>query len=125
MALAAAALVALVYAVAVPLEAAAWRDELALWRHAVDVEPDAALAQSNLGITLLRAHVPAEALVHLEAAERLSGGGASTSMQLALALDELGRYDEAVAAAQKSLAADDTPAGRAILARIIAARDRP
>jgi protein O-mannosyl-transferase len=111
---------ALVYAVAVPLEARAWRDEATLWRHAVDVAPDAALAQSNLGVTLLRAHAAAAALPHLEAAERLSGGGPATSMQIALALEELGRYDEAAAAAQKSLALADSPAGRAILARITA-----
>ncbi len=120
-ALAAAAALAVVYAVAVPLEARAWRSELALWRHAVDVEPAAALAQSNLGITLLRAHAPAEALVHLQAAARLSGGGPDTSMQLALALEQLGRYDEAAAAARASLADADSPEGRAILARITAA----
>ena len=120
-ALAAAAAVAAVYAVAVPLEARAWRDELALWRHAVDVEPDAALAQSNLGITLLRAQLPAEALVHLQVAARLSGGGPATSMQMALALEALGRYDEAAAAARASLAAENSPEGRAILARITAA----
>ena len=119
-ALVAAAAVALVYAVAVPVEARAWRDETTLWRHAVDVEPDAALAQSNLGIALLRAHAAAEALVHLQAAERISGGGPATSMQQALALEELGRYDEAAAAARRSLALADTPAGRAILARITA-----
>lgn len=116
----AAGALAVVYAVAVPLEARAWRDELTLWRHAVDVQPGAALAQSNLGIALLRAHAPAEALVHLEAAERISGGGPATSMQEALALEALGRYDEAAAAARRSLALSDTPAGRAILARITA-----
>ena len=119
-AFAAAAAVALVYAVAVPVEARAWRDETTLWRHAVDVEPEAALAQSNLGIALLRAHAAAEALVHLQAAERISGGGPATSMQIALALEELGRYDEAAAAANRSLALADSPAGRAILARITA-----
>lgn len=116
----AAGALAAVYAVAVPLEARAWRDELTLWRHAVDVQPEAALAQSNLGIALLRAHAPAEALVHLEAAERISGGGPATSMQEALALEQLGRYDEAAAAARRSLAVADTPDGRAILARITA-----
>jgi protein O-mannosyl-transferase len=121
----AAGAVGLVYAVAVPLEARAWQRELTLWRHAVDVQPEAALAQSNLGIALLRAHAPAEALVHLEAARRISGGGPATSMQLALALEALGRYDEAAAAARESLALADSPDGRAILARIIArARSR-
>ncbi|HEY1586144.1 MAG TPA: hypothetical protein VGH63_10695, partial [Polyangia bacterium] len=120
-ALAAAAALAVVYAVAVPLEARAWHDELALWRHAADVEPDAALAQSNLGITLLRAHAPAEALVHLQAAARLAGAGPATSMQMAIALEELGRYDEAAGAARASLAQEDSPEGRAILARISAA----
>jgi hypothetical protein len=121
-ALAAAGALALVYAAAVPLEARAWSSELTLWRHAVDVQPDAALAQANLGITLLRAHAYAEALAHLEAAERLSGGGPATSMQLALALEGLGRYDEAAAAARASLAAEDSPVGRAILARITVER---
>jgi hypothetical protein len=128
-ALVAAGALALVYAIAVPLEARAWRDEETLWRHAVDVAPDAALAQSNLGIAMLRAHQPAEALVHLQAAERLSGGGPDTSMQIALALEALGRFDEAAAAARDSLARKDSPEGRAILARINvqaeAARSRP
>ncbi|HEY2746702.1 MAG TPA: hypothetical protein VGL86_18865 [Polyangia bacterium] len=124
-ALAAAAAVAVVYAVALPLEARAWHDEASLWRHAADVAPDAALAQSNLGITLLRAHQPAEALAHLQAAARLSGGGPATSMQMALALEALGRYDEAAAAARASLAKDDSPEGRAILARITAAASAP
>jgi protein O-mannosyl-transferase len=120
----AAGAVALVYAVAVPIEARAWHDEQTLWRHAVDVAPDAALAQSNLGIALLRAHQPADALLHLEAAKRLSGGGPDTSMQIALALEALDRYDEAAAAAQQSLAQKDSPEGRAILARITAAAER-
>ena len=124
----AAGALALVYAVAVPLEARAWRSELLLWRHSVDVEPDAALAQSNLGIALLRAHAYADALGHLRAAQRLSGGGPATSMQIALALEGLGRYDEAAAAARQSLAQKDSAEGRAILARITAeaaARSRP
>ena len=126
-ALVAAAALAAVYAVAVPLEARAWRDELTLWRHAVDVEPEAALAQSNLGIVLLRAHGFAEALVHLQAAQRIAGDGPALSMQIALALEGLGRYDEAAAAAQRSLAQADSPEGRAILARITAkaARSAP
>ena len=41
-------------------------------------------------------------------------------MQEALALEALGRYDEAAAAARRSLALSDTPGGRAILARITA-----
>jgi len=116
----AAVALAAIYAVAVPLEARAWRSELTLWRHAVDVQPGAALAQSNLGITLLRAHAPAEALVHLQAAERIAGPGPSLAMQEGLALEALGRFDEAAAAARRSLALADTPEGRAILARISA-----
>lgn len=119
-ALAVLAVVALFYAVAVVVEARAWRDELTLWAHAADVEPTAALARSNYGIHLLRAHRPAEALAELEAAERLSGGGPATSMQLALAYEMLGRFDQAEAAARASLAADESPEGRRILARIIA-----
>jgi Flp pilus assembly protein TadD len=91
-----------------------------LWRHAVDVQPGAALAQSNLGITLLRAHAPAEALVHLQAAERIAGPGPSLAMPEGLALEALGRFDEAAAAARRSLALADTPEGRAIAARISA-----
>ncbi|MGZ3429256.1 MAG: hypothetical protein ACXVCV_21540, partial [Polyangia bacterium] len=125
----AAGALARVYAIAVPLEARAWSDEETLWRHAVDVAPDAALAQSNLGIALLRAHQPAEALVHLQEAQRLSGGGPDLSMQIALALEALGRFDEAAAAARDSLLHKDSPEGRAILARISvqaeAARSRP
>jgi hypothetical protein len=46
-------------------------------------------------------------------------------MQMALALEALGRYDEAAAAARASLAKDDSPEGRAILARITAAASAP
>ena len=120
----AAGAVAIVYAVALPLEARAWHDERSLWRHAVDVEPEAALAQSNLGIALLRAHAPGEALLHLEAARRLSGGGPDTSMQIALALEALGRWDEAAAAARDSLAQKESVEGRAILARITSQAER-
>jgi tetratricopeptide (TPR) repeat protein len=116
----AAAALAAVCAVAVPLEARAWRDELTLWRHAADVEPDAALAQSNLGIALLRAHAFGDALVHLQAAQRIAGDGPALSMQIAIALEGLGRYDEAAAAAQRSLSQADSADGRAILARITA-----
>jgi hypothetical protein len=114
----AAGALAVVYAVAVPLEARAWQDERTLWSHAVDVAPDAALAQSNFGIALLRAHAYADALAHLQAAERIAGEGPALSMQMALALEGLGRYDEAAAAAARSLALADSPDGRAILARI-------
>lgn len=115
---------ALVYAVAVPLEARAWRSELSLWRHAVDVEPDAALAQANLGIALLAARRPDEALGHLQAAQRLSGGGAILWMQLAVTYDALGRGDEAERAARASLALQDSADGRRLLARIIERRAR-
>jgi Flp pilus assembly protein TadD len=109
----------------VPLEARAWRSELLLWAHAVDVQPDAALARSNYGIHLLRAHRPDEALVQLGEAERLSGGGPATSMQKALAYEMLGRFDEAEAAARASLLQQDSDEGRRALARIRAKAARP
>ena len=115
------AALAVVYAVAVPLEARAWRDELTLWRHAVDVQPDAALAQSNLGIALLRAQAPAEALVHLRARPSASPAAARRprcrrrSRSRRSAATTRPRRRRAVRSR-----AEDTPAGRAILARISA-----
>jgi tetratricopeptide (TPR) repeat protein len=89
------ALLALVYAGGVLVEQRAWRSDATLWRWAVEAQPDAALARSNLAIELLHEGAPAEALPQLEAARRISGGGGATLMQLAVAYDMLGRYDEA------------------------------
>lgn len=116
------AALALCHAVAIPVEARAWHNELTLWQSAVDAQPDAALAQSNLGLSLLHAHRPAEALPHLEAARRISGGGPWLWLQTALADEALGRDADAEAALRASLAARELPEAHQLLARIYARR---
>lgn len=113
---------ALLYAAALPLEARAWRDEVTLWSHAVDVQPEAALAQSNLGTSLLRARRPDDALTHLQAARRLAGGGAILSLQIAIADEELGRFADAEAAVRASLAERELADAHRFYARLLQRR---
>jgi tetratricopeptide (TPR) repeat protein len=84
-----------VYAAGVLVEQRAWRSDATLWRWAVDAQPEAALAHSNLAIELLHEGAPAQALPHLEAVRRIRGSGGATLMQMAIAYDMLGRYDDA------------------------------
>jgi tetratricopeptide (TPR) repeat protein len=122
-ALAGAALLALIYAGGVLIEERAWRSDGTLWRWAVDAQPGAALAHSNLAIELVHEGAPALALPHLEEVRRINGGGAATLMQMAVAYDMLGRYDEAERALhQLMLESPELPDSHALLGSILLRR---
>jgi tetratricopeptide (TPR) repeat protein len=118
-AFAGAGVLALLYAAGVLIEQRAWRSDGTLWRWAVDAQPGAALAHSNLAIELVHEGAPALALPHLEEARRINGGGGATLMQMAIAYDMLGRYDEAERALTALLAeSPEMPDSHALLASL-------
>ena len=122
-ALAVVGLAVVVGLVASSVQARAWRDDLTLWQASVAAEPRAALAQSNLGLSLLREHRPAEALEHLTAAEAIDGKSAAVLVGSAAAHDALGHGAAAERAAREAVAADPNDArAHAILGSLLARR---
>jgi tetratricopeptide (TPR) repeat protein len=122
-ALAAAGLLALVYAAGVLIEERAWKSDGTLWRWAVDAQPGAALAHSNLAIELVHEGAPQLALPHLEEVRRINGGGAATMMQMAVAYDMLGRYDEAERTLHQLMAeSPELPDSHALLGSLLLRR---
>jgi tetratricopeptide (TPR) repeat protein len=97
------ALVLVVYGAGAVVEGAAWSDELALWRKAVALQPRSAQAQRNLGLILLQRGLPDEALVHLEEARTLGEQAGELDRRRAMALEALGRWEEAEAAAAQAV----------------------
>ncbi len=122
------ATVALAAVAAVDLAAAAsyaraYQNDLTLWQAAVAAQPRAALAQSNLGLALLREHRPDEALLHLDAAAAIDGASAAVLVGSAAAHDALGHAAQAEAAARRAVAADPSDArAHAILGSLYARR---
>ena len=103
--LAPAALLA-VYAAGTWVESEAWHDEAALWGKAVALEPRSAQARRNLGIILLQRGAADEALRHFEEARRLGEQAGELDRRRAMALEALGRFDEAEAAVAEGLRRD-------------------
>jgi tetratricopeptide (TPR) repeat protein len=99
------ALVAL-YAAGSVAEARVWKSDLTLWAHAADAEPGSALAHANLGASLLAAGRPADALVELERSQALGRPNAELDLRRGMALDLLGRTDEALGAVGIALQKD-------------------
>lgn len=108
--LAVAAAVAALYLAGSAVEARAWRNDLTLWDAAVAAEPRAGLARSNLGMALLHAGRPAEALTQFAASAALDGESPDVRLGSAAAYELLGRNDEAEAAARGAVAADPSDA---------------
>jgi protein O-mannosyl-transferase len=81
-----------------------WRDSETLFRHALAVTSDNAIAEHNLGNALLDmpSRLPA-AVTHLEAALRLNPDSASTHSDLGTAYARMGRLSEAAAEFQTAL----------------------
>jgi Tfp pilus assembly protein PilF len=74
-----------------------WRDPRVLLASAIAATGDNWLAQLDLGVSLLDAGLPAEALPHLEEARRLQPFYADAHYDVALAYAALGRHAEAAA----------------------------
>lgn len=86
---------------------ALYADPIALWQDTVDKQPNNARARNNLGVELLGVGRVIEAVAHLEAAnEAMRERESSFMSNLALALLELGRLEEAQARAQRSYELD-------------------
>ena len=89
-------------AVLVPLterQVRVWRNQETLFQHAIDVMPDNALAQGNLGVHFCGVGRAAEGLPHLQRAVALDPTPRPRAV-LALGLIDLGRAEEAACMAQ-------------------------
>ena len=99
----------LAWAVVVPLgitafvQAGYWRDSETLFRHALAVTDDNAVAHSNLGTALLRRGVLPEAEGHFTEAVRINPYFAEAHSNLGVALGRQGRIDEAILEWQRAL----------------------
>jgi len=81
-----------------------WRDSVALFQRAIDVVPDNALAQNNLGMALVDQRKIAEALGHFERAVAIDPLDTDARSNLGNALRALGRPADAVGAYEAALA---------------------
>ncbi len=73
-----------------------WRDDSALWGHALRVTRNNWLAHNNLGNVLAQQGRLAQAAMHFAEAVRIYPDAAKARSNLALALTQLGRHKEAV-----------------------------
>jgi len=81
-----------------------WRDSVSLFQRAIDVVPDNALAQNNLGMALVDQQKIAEALAHFERAVAIDPLDTDARSNLGNALRALGRPADAVGAYEAALA---------------------
>ena len=95
-----------VYAAASVVEARPWRNDSLLWRYAVDRQPNAPLARSNLAAVLLGEGRLDEAAAQLEALHAMGYTRADTEVKRAYVLSRLGRSDEALHASSAALTLD-------------------
>lgn len=103
-----------------------WRDGERLWSHAVQVNPNCALCQANLGLVRLAQGAPAAALPHLERAVELRPDRVLVRADLGLAFAGLGRLPEAAAQYEEVLARrPDAAPVRQHLALALAQMGRP
>ncbi|HYV17450.1 MAG TPA: tetratricopeptide repeat protein [Verrucomicrobiae bacterium] len=80
-----------------------WRDSETLFRHALAVTDDNAVAHLNLGTALLRRHQLAEAEEHFTEAVRINPAFAEAHSNLGVALGRQGRTDEAILEFRRAL----------------------
>jgi tetratricopeptide (TPR) repeat protein len=85
--------------------AAVFRDEEALWSHAVAVQPDSWLAHHELAFVLARTQRPDGAILHYQAALRLKPANADAANNLGNALLAKDRIAEAIAVYQQAIRA--------------------
>ena len=76
------------------------------WKKALELQPDEASAQYNLGLSLFQAGQPIEAIEHYERALQLSPEYPEAHINLGSALSSLGRLDEALVHFQKAVDLD-------------------
>jgi len=81
-----------------------WRDSVTLFRRAVDVVPDNALAHNNLGMALVERNEMTEALAHFEKAVAIAPWDTDARSNVGNALRALGRPADAAAAYAQALA---------------------
>ncbi|HEV3146763.1 MAG TPA: tetratricopeptide repeat protein [Gemmataceae bacterium] len=81
-----------------------WHDSEALWRQALDVAADNAIARNNMGHAILQAHgEPREAERHLRQALQFKPGYGRAWANLGVALAQQDRTDETIAAFERAL----------------------
>lgn len=80
-----------------------WHDSVALFRRAIDVVPDNALAQNNLGMALVQRQQIAEALIHFQKAVEIAPRDTDARSNLGNALRALGRPADATIAYEQAL----------------------
>lgn len=80
-----------------------WRDNASLWKHAVAVAPNSAIAHGNLGNVHAEAGDRPSAISEYEKAILSDPAAAGNYTNLALCLDESGRFDEGAQQAQKAI----------------------
>jgi len=80
-----------------------WHDSVSLFQRAIDVVPDNALAQNNLGMALVEEHKIAEALEHFQKAVAIAPLDTDARSNLGNALRSLSRPAEAVIAYEAAL----------------------
>jgi Flp pilus assembly protein TadD len=82
----------------------AWKDDAALARHALDVDPENAVAHDVLGWTLFRDGQVKEGLAHLKRALELSPGDPDARRNAGRALHRLGKLEEAETSLRMAIA---------------------
>lgn len=80
-----------------------WKNSVALWSHAVTLEPDNYMAQNSLGEALIQAGRPGEAVPHVRRALDGQPKLLNANNNMGMALAELGRSREAIPYYQKEL----------------------
>ena len=83
-----------------------WRDDIALFRHAIAVTKNNGTAHLNLGFALEKAGLKTEALAEYRASLKLEPDRAETHNNLANLLGDTGHPDEALAEYQEALRID-------------------
>jgi Flp pilus assembly protein TadD len=82
-----------------------WKDSEALWRHAVNVDPDSAVARNDLGTALCDQGRYDDAIVEFREFLRIRPDDADAHNNIGHALSMQGRHDEAVAEFRAAIAA--------------------
>src|SRR5262249_24198681 len=103
-----------------------WRDSETLFRHAIEVTGDNAVAQNDLGFALLRRGAVSQAVAHFAEAVRIDPSYVDAHSNLGVALGRQGRIDDAILEFRRALDLDpDHADARRNLARAEALQRRP